>query len=107
MKKYNVEQILSGDILISYKTNKAFQYIFEVVQVDAGLKKVVNNKVEIIEKNIKNKNSSLFWNLIIREIKEDLKIKNNVFIQNTEKMINRKINNEELNKIINSIKYSL
>lgn len=107
MKKYNAEQILSGDILISYKTNKAFQYIFEVVQIDVGLKKVVNNKVEIIEKNIKNKNSSLFWNLIIREIKEDLKIKNNVFIKNTEKMINRKITNEELSKIINNIKYSL
>lgn len=107
MKKYNAEQILSGDILISYKTNKAFQYIFEVVQVDPELKKVINNKVEIIEKNIKNKNSSLFWNLIIREIKEDLKIENNVFIKNTEKMINRKITNEELSKIINNIKYSL
>ena len=107
MKKYNAEQILSGNILISYKTNKAFQYIFEVIQVDAELKKVVNNKVEIIEKNIKNKNSSLFWNLIIREIKEDLKIKNNIFIKNTEKMINRKITNEELEKIINSIKYNL
>lgn len=107
MKKYNAEQILSGDILISYKTNKAFQYIFKVVQIDPELKKIVNNKVEIIEKNIKNKNSSLFWNLIIREIKEDLKIENNVFIKNTEKMINRKITNKELNKIINNIKYSL
>lgn len=107
MKKYNAEQILSGDILISYKTNKAFQYIFKEIKVDPEFKKIVNNKVEIIEKNIKNKNSSLFWNLIIREIKEDLKIKNNVFIKNTEKMINRKITNEELNKIINSIKYSL
>lgn len=105
--KVDPEDVLEGEELKKYYINKAYNYIFEVVKVDADIKEHISKVVENIETVLYNKESNLYWNKIIKDIKEEFKMDNNVFVKKVENMNGKKVTKKELNKIIESINYSL
>ena len=106
--KRSADSILNKKSLNIYYTHKIYSYIFKVVNVDSDVSSHVFNMVDKIENYIYKKESDLFFNKIIKNIKDGFKcVDNNIFIEKVENMINRKITEKEIDKIINSIEYNL
>ena len=101
------EDILEGTNLKKYYVNKAYSYIFEVVEVDEEIKKHIFNLVKNMETVLYKKESNLYWNNIIKNIKDELKVDGNIFIEKVEKMNGKKINKKQINKILSNIQYNL
>ena len=101
------EDILEGENLKKYYVNKAYSYIFEVVKVDEEIKNHIFNLIKNMETVLYKKESSLYWNNIIKNIKDELKIDGNIFIEKVEKMNGKKISKKQINEILNNIQYNL
>ena len=53
------------------------------------------------------KESNLFYNRVIKDIREELKMENNKFYKKVENITNKKVTKKQIEKIVNSIEYSL
>lgn len=105
--RIEVEKVLSGENLQRYYVNKAYSYIFNVIKIDNDLKKAIDQLVDKMESVFYKKESNLFYNRVIKDIREELKMENNKFYKKVENITNKKVTKKEIEKIVNSIKYSL
>ena len=53
------------------------------------------------------KESNLFYNRVIKDIREELKMENNKFYKKVENITNKKVTKKQIEKIVNSIEYTL
>ena len=105
--RIEVEKVLSGENLQRYYVNKAYSYIFNVIKIDNDLKKAIDQLVDKMESVFYKKESNLFYNRVIKDIREELKMENNKFYKKVENITNKKVTKKQIEKIVNSIKYSL
>ena len=105
--RIEVEKVLSGENLQRYYINKAYSYIFNVIKIDNDLKKAIDQLVDKMESVFYKKESNLFYNRVIKDIREELKMENNKFYKKVENITNKKVTKKQIEKIVNSIEYSL
>ena len=105
--KIEVEKVLSGENLQRYYINKAYSYIFNVIKIDNDLKKAIDQLVDKMESVFYKKESNLFYNRVIKDIREELKMENNKFYKKVENITNKKVTKKQIEKIVNSITYNL
>lgn len=105
--RIEVEKVLSGENLQRYYVNKAYSYIFNVIKIDNDLKKAIDQLVDKMESVFYKKESNLFYNRVIKDIREELKMENNKFYKKVENITNKKVTKKEIEKIVNSITYTL
>ena len=106
--RVEVEKILKDKkCLQGYYINKVYSYIFNVIEVDSDIKESVNKMVYKMENMLYKKESSLFYNKLLKDIKEELKLENNIFYKKVEKVNNKKVTKKQIEKIVNSITYNL
>lgn len=105
--RIEVEKVLSGENLQRYYINKAYSYIFNVIKIDNDLKKAIDQLVDKMESVFYKKESNLFYNRVIKDIREELKMENNKFYKKVENITNKKVTKKEIEKIVNSITYTL
>ena len=105
--RIEVEKVLSGENLQRYYINKAYSYIFNVIKIDNDLKKAIDQLVDKMESVFYKKESNLFYNRVIKDIREELKMENNKFYKKVENITNKKVTKKQIEKIVNSITYNL
>ena len=105
--RIEVEKVLSGENLQRYYVNKAYSYIFNVIKIDNDLKKAIDQLVDKMESVFYKKESNLFYNRVIKDIREELKMENNKFYKKVENITNKKVTKKQIEKIVNSITYNL
>lgn len=105
--RIEVEKVLSGENLQRYYVNKAYSYIFNVIKIDNDLKKAIDQLVDKMESVFYKKESNLFYNRVIKDIREELKMENNKFYKKVENITNKKVTKKQIEKIVNSITYTL
>lgn len=105
--RIEVEKVLNGENLQRYYINKAYFYIFNVIKIDNDLKKAIDQLVDKMESVFYKKESNLFYNRVIKDIREELKMENNKFYKKVENITNKKVTKKEIEKIVNSITYTL
>lgn len=104
--RIEVEKVLIGENLQRYYVNKAYSYIFNVIKIDNDLKKAINQLVDKMESVFYKKESNLFYNRVIKDIREELKMENNKFYKKVENITNKKVTKKQIEKIVNSITYN-
>ena len=105
--RIEAEKVLSGENLQRYYVNKAYSYIFNVIKIDNDLKKAIDQLVDKMESVFYKKESNLFYNRVIKDIREELKMENNKFYKKVENITNKKVTKKQIEKIVNSITYNL
>ena len=105
--RIEIEKVLSGENLQRYYVNKAYSYIFNVIKIDNDLKRAIDQLVDKMESVFYKKESNLFYNRVIKDIREELKMENNKFYKKVENITNKKVTKKQIEKIVNSITYNL